>query len=134
MYEQLELFETKACVKCGATKPIEDFATRDRGAYHRTECKDCAYAESKIRKKLKEQNPPPSEDHRCPICLGSVDDVKGLGGKNNSTWCLDHNHKTKQFRGWLCHKCNRGIGAFDVDDCGIEKIIRLINYISEDNV
>lgn len=125
-YKQLELFKTKTCVKCGVLKPLEDFATRDRGAYHRTECKSCAYEASKLLKKLRKENTPPPEDYVCPICLGGAEEVKGVGGKNNSTWCLDHDHDTKEFRGWLCHKCNRGLGAFDDD---IEKLKRVMEYL-----
>ena len=127
MFKQLEVFETKVCIKCDARKPIEQFATRDRGAYHRTECKQCAQAAAKLLKKLRNENDPPPEGYTCPICLGSADEVKGVGGKNNSTWCLDHNHDTKEFRGYLCHKCNRGLGAFDDD---IEKLERAMEYLN----
>lgn len=27
--------------------------------------------------------------------------------------CLDHDHETGEFRGWICDRCNRGIGALD---------------------
>ncbi|MBG88427.1 MAG: hypothetical protein CMO80_16210, partial [Verrucomicrobiales bacterium] len=34
------------------------------------------------------------------------------------------------FRGWLCHKCNRGIGAFSDS---VEGLQRAINYLRKDN-
>jgi hypothetical protein len=34
--------------------------------------------------------------------------------------CCDHDHKTEQFRGWLCHDCNRALGLLR-DDPGLAR-------------
>ncbi len=39
--------------------------------------------------------PPKPEDGRCEYC-----------GSDLGPLCLDHDHETGLFRGWLCHKCN----------------------------
>ena len=39
---------------------------------------------------------------------------------------LDHCHVTGKFRGWLCNRCNRGLGYFD--DC-IEGLERALAYL-----
>jgi hypothetical protein len=43
--------------------------------------------------------PPRPEDGKCQCC--------GL----NRKFVLDHDHHTGEFRGWICDRCNRGIGA-----------------------
>jgi hypothetical protein len=90
-------------------------------------CTKCSNELSKIRKQLKLENGEPPEDYICPICLKNSEQVKGFGGKNLGPWVVDHNHKTKLFRGWLCHKCNR---IFN-DDCTKDLLLRAINYLDE---
>ena len=39
--------------------------------------------------------PPKPEDGRCEYCSSDLGPL-----------CLDHDHATGKFRGWLCHSCN----------------------------
>ena len=43
---------------------------------------------------------------------------------------LDHNHRTGQARGILCHLCNRGLGYFQ-DDPGL--LIKAAKYLINNN-
>lgn len=38
-------------------------------------------------------------------------------------WQLDHDHPTGEFRGWLCMKCNTGLGIFGDNIEGLQKAI-----------
>lgn len=40
------------------------------------------------------------EPKRCELC--KQEQFRGL--------CIDHDHNTGAFRGWLCHRCNGGLG------------------------
>lgn len=40
--------------------------------------------------------------------------------------CLDHDHKTGKFRGWLCVRCNIGIGALGDDTEGLCEALRYL--------
>lgn len=37
--------------------------------------------------------------------------------------CVDHDHKTKEFRGLLCSKCNRQLGWYEKNKESIEKYL-----------
>jgi Recombination endonuclease VII len=41
---------------------------------------------------------------KCGIC--------GRKKPNGKNWHTDHSHKTRKFRGILCHSCNIGLGHF----------------------
>ncbi|MFI5397590.1 MAG: endonuclease domain-containing protein [Candidatus Binatia bacterium] len=45
--------------------------------------------------------------------------------------CLDHDHKTGAFRGWLCNACNRALGMLK-DDPAILR--RAADYIESAKV
>jgi hypothetical protein len=133
--EQLTLFiehedlgggEGKVCSKCNTFLPLSSYSFTSGGNYLRPECRKCNQELSKTREELRYKHGPPPENYICPICLADEESVKGKGNTRNGSWVLDHNHQTKSFRGWLCHKCNRALGGFDDN---IEILNRAINYL-----
>jgi len=126
----MNIITHKTCNKCGKELPVSMFSKHSGSKapnYYRPECKSCNNHLSKVRKSLKKQFGNPPKNYRCPICNELEEDVKGKGGLTCSPWVVDHNHKTDKFRGWLCHKCNRGIGAFRDDTTILERAIYYLN-------
>lgn len=54
-----------------------------------------------------------SQEHRCAICKADRPGGRGI-------WHLDHDHSDGQVRGFLCHKCNAGLGFFQDDPLLLE--------------
>jgi len=52
----------------------------------------------------------------CPVCLKT----------DNRRIVVDHDHNTDEIRGWLCDKCNMGLGYLSDDT---ETISRLAEYM-----
>ena len=100
----------KACSKCGVVQPLDRFCKSSGANYLRTECRDCERELGRVRRELKRTHPTPGDDHICPICKKGAAAVKGAGGRKSGHWCLDHDHKTNKFRGFICHTCNRALG------------------------
>ena len=122
---------TKTCIKCNKELPLSCFLKRGGENYLRTECKECTRTLAKRRKQLRDKYGLPHEGYTCPICGRRESECKGEGSKRASSWVIDHCHETDVFRGWLCHKCNRGIGAFGDNVEGLQKAI---NYLKKDNI
>jgi len=59
----------------------------------------------------------------CELCGGPPNGVGGLH--------LDHDHDTKKFRGWLCMKCNQGIGLLGDDAEGLR---RALAYLAREHL
>jgi hypothetical protein len=118
---------TKTCGMCLEEKPLGAFG-RDGGAnYLRYECKDCAKKQAKLLKKIKQSVAPPPKDHKCPICNRTEEEARGQNiNRNRQIWCADHDHETDQFRGWICHKCNLGLGNFADDKGRLQAAIKYL--------
>jgi hypothetical protein len=96
-----ETTEMKECEGCGAKRPTTDFNTtkvkiRGGSPYRKSKCKTCTSKEDRegrLRHKAAGPRPP-----ACECCLRE--------GKLH----LDHCHTTGLLRGWICVRCNTGIG------------------------
>lgn len=56
---------------------------------------------------------------RCECC--------GVDSRLDKAFALDHCHVTGRFRGWLCHRCNSGIGMLGDD---VDGLLAAIAYLS----
>jgi hypothetical protein len=109
----------KICVYCGKRKNPQSF---ERHSSHKDEldsrCRKCKNKDTKIRKEIRKTAPPAST--HCECCS------KLFIKKTKDSERLDHCRKTKQFRGWLCDKCNTGIGQLKDTPQGV---LNAFNYL-----
>ena len=126
-----ELFEwleedTKLCTMCNRILPVYNFAKEGSKGYLRYECRECARKQGKLVAKIKKSAPPAPKDHVCPVCQRTADQLTTYGKNKKSVWVADHDHETELFRGWLCHKCNLGLGNLGDD---AERCKRAAEYL-----
>lgn len=121
----------KQCTKCEIEKPLTEFRSRSGNMKHllKSWCKTCHYATHKkwcadnqdrvkeyrgrdawtLVKRCARYNITPAEfvtayeaqEGKCLVCYETISQMDSA---------IDHNHKTGEFRGILCKKCNRAIG------------------------
>ena len=119
--------ELRCCKTCNVEQPITNYSPVSGLRYRHWICKSCKREENKIREGLRKKIPQPDKDHKCPICLRDEKELKHLGGRNKTVWSLDHDWVTKEFRGWLCHKCNRALGNLHDDKDALARAIEYLN-------
>lgn len=106
----------KVCLYCKKEKALADFPKhslyKDKLD---TRCRECIKKQSSLRQKLHKTAPAPPT--LCECC-----------GKKPMKFCLDHDHTSNEFRGWLCDPCNTGIGKLGDD---IEGVLRALKYLKQ---
>lgn len=108
--------ETKRCSSCKQTFPLSSFTkdkTRKDGLSCR--CKSCKKESTR-----KYQTPEYTQKIRLKSRYGITPDdaanIKSNGCQlcgSFSKLCIDHNHKTGEVRGCLCHLCNVALGNYE---------------------
>jgi len=115
---------TKSCRKCGRDLPLSAFRWRGEGTVKKRvniDCKECVAADDRIRTTLRRTAPPVPDV--CDICgKPPTSPYKSQHRK----LCLDHNHKTGEFRGWLCDSCNVALSRFNDDVSILKKAIKYL--------
>ena len=133
---------TCVCSSCGIRKSNIEYSwygTRFTKDGYRlrvnTYCDSCTSINAKeltaIKKATLTSHPRPAYGEPCAICTKPVykdkssvpDGVDGTWG-----WQCDHDHDSGEFRGWLCKKCNTGMGALGDD---LESLLRAVQYLAK---
>jgi hypothetical protein len=101
---------------CGETRPMSHvrvFRKASNGSDFRSYERNICHGNSAklIRELRKLVGPPPD---KCELC-GRVESL-----------CLDHDHVTQEFRGWLCPSCNTSLGGLGDS---VEGLRRAIAYL-----
>ena len=113
------------CINCGTSQPPDQFCHMPSGEIKR-KCRTCARNQSNLIKELKKRHPYPDDDYSCPICDRNIDEIGQHGQTRLQNWVLDHCHDTETFRGWVCHHCNVGLGAFSDN---LERLTKAVKYL-----
>lgn len=107
---------TKNCKHC--KKIIYNDKTKTKRDYWRcSTCYECKAANTKILNEIKKNHPKPKMIC-CPVCRDTITVSRQIQ--------CDHDHETKEFRGWICERCNRALG--NTDDNPL-KAIGMLEYL-----
>ena len=117
--------EVIKCKECGEVKPHTHYKKQKRKlkdgstSVHldsRT-CKTCTDKHSSVRNKLKRIYPYPP-NNTCEKCGTNFTNHPK---RKRAYLSLDHDHKTMEFRGYLCEPCNTGFGKMGDTEEGLEE-------------
>ena len=111
--------DVRECKECRRTLPVAAFTTHtlraDGAWYLEKTCRECKTI-IRLEQRTVRKNAPPIPD-RCDCC------------HTNKKLQVDHIHGTIIFRGWVCSKCNTGIGSLGDT---LEGVLRSAIYLEKD--
>ena len=108
--------DIQECKECHRSLPLTAFTThtpRSDGAYYLQKiCRECHTIVKKEHRDASKKAP--LKPDNCDNC------------HENKKLEIDHTHGTTNVRGWLCTKCNSGIGSLGDD---LEGVLRAVTYL-----
>ncbi len=111
--------ETRVCHTCGEEKPKDQFYNhRLRPGGKSCYCIDCQRKHQEDVRYLRTVAPPKPDS--CECC-----------GRSNVKLLLDHDHDTITFRGWICGKCNTGLGSLGDTIQDVKNALRYLENVAE---
>jgi hypothetical protein len=118
----------KTCNKCGIDKPTTEFYKRKDKFQSR--CKECQRVD-----RHKYYKPHSTIRLQLGLTQDTVEDILSTGkceacGSTDRKLCIDHDHRTNNVRGLLCHNCNTALGL--VGD-NLSTLQNLIHYLNDRN-
>ena len=117
--------ELRKCLgRCGQYKEHCEFFfrgdwKRDGTKSLRNSCKTCEREAQARATELRQAYGPPPE--QCEIC------------ERRRPVVCDHDHRTGAFRGWICARCNSGIGLLGDDVAGLRRAVAYLERSSAAN-
>ena len=125
--------DTKECKVCKEEKDVSEFYVTKQVIYRsnrknkdttkvfkETKCKVCCSRLQAEKRLLREQHRYP--DSTVCDCCGLISTEKLV---------FDHCHDELKWRGWLCRKCNTGIGLLGDNISGLKQAIMYLKKVEE---
>ena len=142
MNQEMNEVKIKICTRCKVKKKMSEFYKKSNGHF-KSECKKCTL---KYLLKYYKQHPEKADIRRMrksSIHAGLEPTKVETMLKNHNRLCeicgkkeikgrrlsVDHNHTNGEFRGFLCLRCNNGLGCFHDD---IKLFKKAIQYLGEE--
>jgi hypothetical protein len=99
-----------------ATARPQMHVRRDGGRRVFSTCRRCKARQLLVVSRLKKRVPAPPRGSPCECCGQVAESLE-----------LDHCHRTGEFRGWCCGRCNKGIGLLQDS---LEGVLLAAAYLS----
>jgi hypothetical protein len=113
----------KICSYCKVEKTLDEFAYKlDHHDKRDNRCKECIRKQVKTRKTLRRYVR--SRPNICECCGKSV--LEQSNNRKQIGLFLDHDHKTGEFRGWICHDCNSALARAGDNLDGVMKLVKYL--------
>ena len=113
------------CKQCGeiltAGNQVMKSVSKKGKQYYLNRCKTCLHESDVVLRDLKKKHPKPAAGTAC-ACCHRIDVL-----------LCDHDHASKDFRGWICKNCNSGLGLLGDSEQGLRLALAYLERSRSDS-